>query len=276
VDLAGNPMSVTYNSQESFTISAPVMATNIRPQFINQVPGATYNVRVDTGPLHPTTADANGTVEALFNKVNAGTHTFACVDCVAATDAGTGTTSLVTSVSTAASTLRNDVTQQVGTRITTGSTAITVHQLGRYYVSGTSGAHPQTPRLVDAHPRYGHGQRGGRHPGWSRIQVRQPRQGRRPPAEHDVLPVQPRTKGGATCHTTATWLNAVFNHTYFPVNHGGANGVCATCHTNPNDYSVFQCTNCHAKANTDNNHRGVGGYVYNSVNCYNCHRNGRN
>ena len=79
----------------------------------------------------------------------------------------------------------------------------------------------------------------------------------------------------ATCHTTTTWLNATFNHTYFPMNHGGANGVCATCHTNPNDYSVFQCTNCHAKTNTDNNHRGVGGYVYNSVNCYNCHRNGR-
>ncbi len=81
--------------------------------------------------------------------------------------------------------------------------------------------------------------------------------------------------GCAACHTTATWLNAVFNHTYFPMNHGGANGVCATCHTNPNDYSVFQCTNCHAKGTTDNNHRGVGGYVYNSVNCYNCHRNGR-
>ncbi len=79
----------------------------------------------------------------------------------------------------------------------------------------------------------------------------------------------------ATCHTTTTWLNATFNHTYFPVNHGGANGVCATCHTNPNDYSVFQCTICHTKSRTDSEHRGVGGYVYNSVNCYSCHRNGR-
>jgi len=77
----------------------------------------------------------------------------------------------------------------------------------------------------------------------------------------------------ATCHTTSTWLNATFNHTWFNVNHGGANGICATCHTNPNDYSVFQCTNCHAKSNTDSQHRGVGGYVYNSVNCYNCHKN---
>jgi hypothetical protein len=79
----------------------------------------------------------------------------------------------------------------------------------------------------------------------------------------------------ATCHSTSTWLGAVFNHTWFPTNHGNANGVCATCHTNSSDYSIFQCTNCHTKTNTDSEHRGVGGYVYNSPNCYQCHRNGR-
>jgi hypothetical protein len=78
-----------------------------------------------------------------------------------------------------------------------------------------------------------------------------------------------------TCHSTATWLNATFNHTWFPMSHGGANGVCATCHTNPGNYTIFQCTNCHTRAQTDAKHGGVGGYVYNSVNCYNCHRNGR-
>jgi hypothetical protein len=78
----------------------------------------------------------------------------------------------------------------------------------------------------------------------------------------------------ATCHTTTSWAGATFNHTWWPTNHGGANGVCATCHTNPNDYSVFQCTNCHQKAQTDQNHQGVNGYVYNSVNCYQCHKNG--
>ena len=80
-----------------------------------------------------------------------------------------------------------------------------------------------------------------------------------------------------SCHNTTSWLNATFNHvqyTPFPINHGNANGVCSTCHINSNDYSVFQCTNCHAKAQTDQNHQGVGGYVYNSVNCYQCHRNG--
>ncbi len=81
-----------------------------------------------------------------------------------------------------------------------------------------------------------------------------------------------------TCHNTTAWTGATFNHTQytpFPINHGNANGVCSTCHTNSNDYSVFQCTNCHTKTQTDGNHQGVKGYVYNSVNCYQCHQNGQ-
>jgi len=78
-----------------------------------------------------------------------------------------------------------------------------------------------------------------------------------------------------TCHDTVKWTDATFNHTWFPTTHGGANGICSTCHTNANDYSVFQCTNCHTKTVTDQNHRGVSGYVYNSVNCYQCHPSGQ-
>src|SRR5450631_20705 len=81
-----------------------------------------------------------------------------------------------------------------------------------------------------------------------------------------------------TCHTTSSWLNATFNHTQytpFPISHGKANGVCATCHTNSNDYSIFQCTGCHGGNNPNNfHHENVNGYVYNSVNCYQCHRSG--
>src|SRR5258706_8145996 len=77
----------------------------------------------------------------------------------------------------------------------------------------------------------------------------------------------------ATCHTTAAWTGATFNHTYFPVNHGNANGVCATCHTNPANYLVFQCTQCHGGGNAANfNPPNLSGYVYNSVNCYQCHK----
>jgi hypothetical protein len=79
----------------------------------------------------------------------------------------------------------------------------------------------------------------------------------------------------AVCHSTTNWLGATFNHTWFNTNHGNANGVCATCHTNSNDYSVFQCTGCHGGGNPNNfHHPNVGGYVYNSVNCYQCHRSG--
>lgn len=80
-----------------------------------------------------------------------------------------------------------------------------------------------------------------------------------------------------TCHTTTAWLPANLPsqyHTFFPLNHGNANGVCATCHTNSSDYSVFQCTGCHTAAATNPRHSGISGYVYNSVNCYACHKNG--
>jgi hypothetical protein len=82
----------------------------------------------------------------------------------------------------------------------------------------------------------------------------------------------------STCHTTAGWLPASFVHTTytrFSITHGNANGVCATCHTNSNDYSIFQCTQCHGGNNSANfNHPNVNGYVYNSVNCYQCHSGG--
>jgi hypothetical protein len=77
-----------------------------------------------------------------------------------------------------------------------------------------------------------------------------------------------------TCHTTTSWAGVNFNHTWFPSSHHGAAGVCSTCHTNPSDYKVFQCTGCHAKATTDSHHTSRTGYVYNSTNCYACHPRG--
>jgi hypothetical protein len=82
----------------------------------------------------------------------------------------------------------------------------------------------------------------------------------------------------ATCHTTTAWTPATLPtsyHTFFPLNHGNANGVCTSCHTNSSDYSVFQCTGCHGGNNAANfKHPNVNGYVYNSTNCYSCHKNG--
>jgi hypothetical protein len=81
-----------------------------------------------------------------------------------------------------------------------------------------------------------------------------------------------------TCHTTTNWTSATLPtsyHTFFPTTHGNANSVCATCHTNSSDYSVFTCTGCHGGNNAANfKHPNVNGYVYNSVNCYACHKSG--
>jgi hypothetical protein len=79
-----------------------------------------------------------------------------------------------------------------------------------------------------------------------------------------------------TCHDTVKWTDADFNHTWFPTPHHGIS-TCSDCHTNSNDYSVFTCTACHThnKTTTDQQHQGVKGYVYNSINCYQCHPTGQ-
>jgi hypothetical protein len=79
-----------------------------------------------------------------------------------------------------------------------------------------------------------------------------------------------------TCHTTTNWLGATFTHNFFNINHGNSGGICANCHTSPSTtYTAFQCTVCHGNNNAANfRHPNVGGYVYNSVNCYACHRGG--
>jgi hypothetical protein len=74
----------------------------------------------------------------------------------------------------------------------------------------------------------------------------------------------------ATCHTTTSWLGATFNHTWFRIPHH--NAQCSDCHSNSANYKVFVCTVCHTKAQTDPNHQGVNGYVWNSTNCYQCHK----
>ena len=80
-----------------------------------------------------------------------------------------------------------------------------------------------------------------------------------------------------TCHTTTTWLNATFDHTYFPIPHH--NSVCNDCHQVSTDYSSFTCINCHTtsahqQVPTTNQHNGVANFVYGPTTCYNCHKNG--
>jgi hypothetical protein len=84
------------------------------------------------------------------------------------------------------------------------------------------------------------------------------------------------TSACSTCHNTTAWTGVTFTHpSAFPTSHGNAGGVCSMCHTNANDYTVFQCTGCHGNNNSASfHHPNVGGYVYNSINCYACHPRG--
>ena len=81
------------------------------------------------------------------------------------------------------------------------------------------------------------------------------------------------------CHTTSPgWMPANFNHDgmYFPIysgKHDGEWDQCIDCHINPNNYSVFTCITCHTKIETNDQHDGVSGYVYESNACFACHPN---
>ena len=81
------------------------------------------------------------------------------------------------------------------------------------------------------------------------------------------------------CHNTTSWDGARFSHK-FPIysgSHAGKWSSCNDCHTNPSNYGVFSCINCHEheKTQTDKDHDEVKDYVYNSANCYACHPQGK-
>ncbi len=85
----------------------------------------------------------------------------------------------------------------------------------------------------------------------------------------------------ASCHTLdLDWMPAEYREhddLYFPIYSGEHNGEwqeCQECHPNPADYAVFTCTTCHERGETDGDHDGVGGYVYESNACLACHPTG--
>ncbi len=85
------------------------------------------------------------------------------------------------------------------------------------------------------------------------------------------------------CHQEDSWGGASFaqhDAVAFPINSGAHRGTwqtCDVCHTAPNDFKVFTCLQCHehSKARMDDKHSGESGYVYDSQECYSCHRSGR-
>lgn len=84
-----------------------------------------------------------------------------------------------------------------------------------------------------------------------------------------------------SCHTQSVWTPSTFNHDaqYFPIysgEHQGEWNLCSDCHTNPSNYAVFSCIDCHEHNQVDmaREHNGVSGYVWNSNACLECHPNG--
>ncbi|TNE62313.1 MAG: hypothetical protein EP344_05020, partial [Bacteroidetes bacterium] len=83
------------------------------------------------------------------------------------------------------------------------------------------------------------------------------------------------------CHTTdPDWMPAIFQQhdpEYFPIYSGGHQGewtACIDCHLNPADFSEFTCIACHTNPETDDEHDGVGGYIYEDHACLACHPTG--
>lgn len=84
-----------------------------------------------------------------------------------------------------------------------------------------------------------------------------------------------------SCHTEMSWEPSTFNHDalYFPIYSGKHNGEwnsCIECHTNPSNYAVFSCIDCHEhnQPDMDSEHQGVPDYVYESSACLSCHPDG--
>lgn len=83
----------------------------------------------------------------------------------------------------------------------------------------------------------------------------------------------------ANCHNENAWVPSTFNHDnqYFPIytgKHQGEWNQCMDCHTNPGNYAIFTCTNCHINPETNQEHEDVSGYIYQSPACLACHPTG--
>ncbi len=76
------------------------------------------------------------------------------------------------------------------------------------------------------------------------------------------------------CHDISAWENGVFNHS-FPLQGDHGNLSCTDCHIMP--APAFSCIDCHEhrQSKMDDKHSDVGGYVWASSFCLDCHPDGR-
>ena len=87
----------------------------------------------------------------------------------------------------------------------------------------------------------------------------------------------------AQCHNTERWEDAIYlehDPLYFPIFSGAHQGQwasCTECHEVPSDFGVFTCLTCHEhnQVEMDDKHKEEPGYAYDSVECLDCHPDGR-
>ena len=77
----------------------------------------------------------------------------------------------------------------------------------------------------------------------------------------------------SACHTTTTWSGGTYTGTHtFPMSHGGANGVCATCHPSVFSATAYTCAACHSNSSMTSRHSGISGFTLTT--CAVCHPRG--
>jgi hypothetical protein len=83
------------------------------------------------------------------------------------------------------------------------------------------------------------------------------------------------------CHPTGSGEGLLRNHDtdYFPISSGPHASVwssCTDCHTDPGNWVVFTCIDCHAheQSGMDQQHAGIPGYQWESPLCLSCHPTG--
>ena len=82
------------------------------------------------------------------------------------------------------------------------------------------------------------------------------------------------------CHTETAWTpacNSDHDAQFFPIYSGAHDGVwenCSECQIDQNNFSIYTCITCHANPETNQQHPGVNGYLYENTACLACHPTG--
>ena len=76
----------------------------------------------------------------------------------------------------------------------------------------------------------------------------------------------------SSCHTTATWKGASFDHQKYFVFDGNHLGKCENCHTDASSFKTYTCYGCHEHSPEKISRKHLKEGISNYENCVKCHR----